>query len=197
MDVFEAMETARAMRFFRTEPVPDELVDKVVWAATRASSPNNTQLWEFVVVRDGEQRRRLGEAVAPFAAVVERFPDPGNPTDRRTLAGARNLAARLGEIPVLVFVCGRNLYPAGAPREPFMWSAIHAASQNLVVAARALGLGAAFTTLHGVAEPQVRSVLGVPDDVVIGVTIPLGWPDRPFGPVTRRPVAEVVHHDRW
>jgi nitroreductase len=197
MDVFEAMGTARAMRFFQPDPVPDELVEKVLWAATRASSGNNTQGWDFVVVRDAEQRARLGEALTGFVKRVEGMPDPGNETDRRTLAGARNLAATFGQVPVVIVVCGANIYPAEQPRETFMYSAVYAAAQNLVVAARALGLGAAFTTLHGVAERQFREILGIPDDRFIGVTIPLGWPAGPVGPVTRKPLEEVVHHDRW
>lgn len=197
MDVFEAMGTARAMRFYKPDPVPQELLDKVLWAATRASNPNNTQAWEFVVVRDPEVRHRLGEITAPFAERVKSFPDPGNATDRRTLKGAHNLGASLGRIPVVIFVCGRNVYPAGAPRETMMYSAMYAASQNLVVAARALGLGAAFTTLHHVNEPAFRGVLGIPDDVYIGTVIPLGYPDGPEGPVTRKPVDEVVHYDHW
>ena len=79
MDVFEAMETARSMRFFRPDPVPDELVEKVLWAATRASNPGNSQGWDFVVVRDVEQRRRLGEAVGPIPATTPtggRWPAP-------------------------------------------------------------------------------------------------------------------------
>jgi nitroreductase len=78
-----------------------------------------------------------------------------------------------------------------------MYSAMYAASQNLVVAARALGLGAAFTTLHHLGEAQMRSILGIPDEVYIGTLIPLGYPAGPEGPVKRNDVAEVVHHDRW
>ncbi len=197
MDVFEAMGTARAMRFYQPDPVPADLLDKVLWAATRASSGNNSQGWDFVVVQDAEQRARLGEALAGFVRRVESMPDPGNETDRRTLRGAKNLAATFAQVPVIIVVCGANIYPEHAPRETFMYSAIFAAAQNLVVAARALGLGAAFTTLHGVAEPAFREILAIPDDRTIGVTVPLGWPAGPVGPVTRKPLEDVVHHDRW
>lgn len=197
MDVFEAMGTARSMRWFSPDPVPDELLDKVLWAATRASSPNNTQCWDFVVVRNPEVRARIGAAIEPFAQVVASMPTPASEVDRRTLAGAHNLASNFGAIPVLIFVCGQNVYPPGRPRPEFMYSAVHAASQNLVIAARALDLGAAFTTIHATAEPAIREILGIPEDRTIGVTIPLGWPGRSFGPVARRPVDEVVHHDHW
>jgi nitroreductase len=197
MDVFEAMGTARAMRFFTPDPVPQELIDKVLWAATRASSPNNTQGWDFIVVTDPAVKSRIGDLFKPFAERVAKMPDPGNPTDRRTLAGAKNLGENMGNFPVIIFVCGRNVYPQPEPRETFMYSAIYAASQNLVVAARALGLGAAFTTLHGIVEPQLRELLGIPDEIFIGTTIPLGYPAGPTGPVTRKPVEEVVHLNGW
>lgn len=197
MDVFEAMGTARAMRFFKPDPVPQELIDKVLWAATRASSPNNTQGWDFIVVTDADIRRRLGDLFKPFAERVKSMPVPDNAVDRRTLAGAHNLGANMGNFPCIIFVCGRNIYPADNPREPFMYSAVYAASQNLIVAARALGLGAAFTTLQGMFDKQIREILNVPDDVYICTTIPLGYPDGPTGPVSRKDVSEVVHHNGW
>jgi nitroreductase len=74
---------------------------------------------------------------------------------------------------------------------------VFAAAQNMLVAARALGLGTTFTTLHRFVEPGLRELLALPSNVEIAVTMPLGWPARDFGPLTRRPMAEVVHHDRW
>lgn len=197
MDVFEAMGTARAMRFFKPDPVPQELIDKVLWAATRASSPNNTQGWDFIVVTDADVRLRLGDLFKPFAERVKSMPVPDSAVDRRTLAGAHNLGANMGNFPCIIFVCGRNIYPADNPRESFMYSAMYAASQNLIVAARALGLGAAFTTLQGMFDKQIREILNIPDEVYIGTTIPLGYPDGPTGPVSRKDVSEVVHYNGW
>lgn len=195
--VIDAMATARAMRYLKPDPVPNELIDSVLFAATRASSPGNTQGWTFVVVTDARQRARVGETLSMISTSMQSLPLPDDPVERRTLAGARHLAATLAEAPVLIFVCGHNIYPPPAPNRDWMLSACYAASQNLIVAARSLGLGAVFTTFQGRAEPQLRAVLGVPDDVAIVTTIPLGWPARSFGPLTRRPMSEVVRRDRW
>ena len=74
---------------------------------------------------------------------------------------------------------------------------MYAAAQNLIVAAASVGLGAAFTTLHEIAESEFRAILGIPDDVVIGVTIPIGWPEYELKPVRRRPAEDVIHYDAW
>jgi nitroreductase len=197
MDLFEVMGTARAMRWFKPDPVPDELVEQMLWGATRASNPNNVQAWDFVVVRDAQVRKRLGEALAPGADYVRSMPDSGEQSTRRTLSGALNLIENFAEITAVIFICGRNIFPAEAPAEPMMYSAMYSAAQNLVLAGRALGLGVAYTAMHNYNEPGVRAILGIPDDRHIGVTMPIGYPARNFGPVKRRPLAEVVHHDRW
>jgi nitroreductase len=185
------------MRFLKSDPVPDDLLETVLYAATRASSPNNSQGWTFVVVRDAEQRRAIGEAFGFFAGVVKDMPAPEDPTDRRTLIGAFNLSSTIGQVPIVIFVCVRNIYPPDAPDEQMMWSAGFAASQNLVVAARSLGLGTVFSTLHKVAEPQIRSILNLPEDVKLATTIPVGWPGQSFGPVTRKSLDDVVRYDRY
>ena len=88
-------------------------------------------------------------------------------------------------------------YPPGNPEERMVWSACYPAAQNLIVAARALGLGATFTTFQWHAEAVVRGTLGIPDDVKMAALIPVGWPDRPHGPVNRKPVEEVLHWQAW
>ena len=113
------------------------------------------------------------------------------------MLGARNMLTTIAQAPVIIFVCAENIYPPHAPNERWMLSAAYAASQNLCVAARSLGLGTVFSTFHSRCEPEVRALLGLPEHVQLITTIPLGWPARPFDPVTRKPLAEVVRHERW
>ena len=197
MDVFEAIGTCRAIRQLKPDPVPADLVDQVLWAATRAPSPGNSQGWDFVVVDEPEPKARIAAAVrAAMAERVAAMPRSDR-TTRLMLDGTARLIDTLDQAPVLIFVAGPVIYPPGAPSERFTWSALYPAAQNILIAARALGLGTTFTTLHMVAEPTVREVLGIPADIKIAAMIPLGWPDAKFGPVNRRPVAEFVHRNRW
>lgn len=198
MDVFEAMGTARAIRYLKPDPVDPDLIEKLIWAATRASSPGNSQGWDFVVITDPDAKARIGGAVDDAMAGIFRAPPPdADRSVRLMLDGARALAAGLATAPVLILVCGRMVYPPGNPDEQLVWSACYPAAQNLIVAARALGLGATFTTFQRRAEQVVRGTLGIPDDVRMAALIPVGWPDREHGPVNRKPVEEVIHWDRW
>ncbi|WP_420452084.1 nitroreductase family protein [Ilumatobacter sp.] len=197
MDVFEAMSTCRAMRYLRPDPVDDELIEQIITAATWAPSPGNSQGRDFVVVRDADKKRRIGDAVE--AAMADRVAAMERPdrTHRLMLDGTAHLIETLKTCPVLVLVCGKAVYPYEAPRESFVWSSIYPAAQNLIVAARALGLGTVFTTFHGVAEATIRDTLAIPDDVLIGCLVPVGWPDREFGPLERVGYGGVVHVDGW
>lgn len=199
MDALEAIETCRAIRYLKPDPVPEALVEKVIWGATRASNPGNSQLWDFIVVTDHDVKQQLADLVAPaIEATAEAASQPDlPPATARMLAGAQHLGRHLADVPVLIVVCGRLGYPPNDPQEAFVWSTVYPASQNLILTARALGLGTTFTTFHSVNEDRFRAVLEIPDDVYIGTVVALGYPDRPFGPVRRKPVADVIHRDRW
>jgi nitroreductase len=198
MDALEAIRTCTAMRYLKPDPVPEPLIRQVLEHAACASSPGNSQGWDFVVVRDATRRAAIGKLVAEkFQAFL---PDPASepdPVRQRMLRGARHLVQHLGHAPVLIFVCGRPVYPPQAPSRDWIPSTVYPAAQNLIVAARALGLGTVFTAFHGVAEQQIGELLALPADARIYVTIPLGWPQRRFAPVRRRPVQEVTHWERW
>jgi nitroreductase len=189
----EVIGSARSMRYLRSDPVPDDLLEKLVWAGTRAPSPVNTQPWHFVVVRDRERIRRLARAVAEGLAARQAARADGRPPS----SSGAHLSATLAEVPALIVVAAELSYPREEPEELYAWACVFPASQNILLAARALGLGAAFTTYHHFAEQAFRDELAIPDEVRIGTVIPVGWPDRSFGPVRRRPVADVIHHDVW
>jgi nitroreductase len=204
MDVFEAMDTCRAIRYFKNDPVPQDLLDRILHAATRAPSPGNSQGWDFVVVTEPTLRSRLRDGIAEMmvAAVENATGQVGgagalDSVTRRMLKGALNLAETLDRVPVHILVCGKAFYPPEAPHTAFVWSALYPAVQNILLAARALGLGTCLTTYQMVAPELIREVLGIPEDVHIAAYIPLGWPDTGFGPLARRPVEDFVHRDRW
>lgn len=198
MDVLEAMETCRAIRYLKPDPIPEALLRKVVHAATRASNPGNSQGWDFVILQDAAKKKAIREALEiSMLPAIENI-DPGDdPVDQRVLAGAQHLIRNLDQVPALIFVCGGLVYPPGAETEMMIWSALYPAAQNLIVAARSLGLGSTFTTFHIAGEKVVRETLGIPEEIRIAVTIALGYPDRPFGPVARKPLDDVLHWDQW
>ncbi len=198
MDLFEAMETCRAIRYLKPDPVPEELIRKLVHAATRASNPGNSQGWEFVVLRDQEKKERIGKAIAQaMGPGIAAMDAGGDSVQGRMLRGASHLVENFASVPVVILVCARNIYPPQAPNEMFVWSAVYPAAQNLIVAARSLGLGSTFTTFHFAAEPEFRETLGVPPDVLLGACIVVGYPDQSFGPVARKPIDDVLHWDQW
>jgi nitroreductase len=195
--VFEALGTARSMRYLRPDPVPPDYIEAIVWAATRAASADNCQPWEFIAVTDHGQIRGLAAAVVPFREMVAGWPPPAGESEARTLNGARYLFDHLADVPLLIFICGRNDLVAGMQPERYMWLAIAGAAQNALVAARALGLGAAYTMFHLGDPAAVRTILGLPEEVRLGVLLAVGWPARSFGPMTRKSVGEVLRYDHW
>ena len=196
MDLFEAMDTNRAMRRLKPDPVPRELLEKLVHAATRAPSAGNSQHWSFVVVTNREDMRFLGEILQRRLGQFSR--DPEDDAQGRMMRAVRYLIAHFHETPAVIFCCIRNAYPnAEAPNRATMWSTIYPATQNLLLAARGLGLGAAMTTFQAGAEDEIKAHFGIPDDVYIGSTIPVGYPMGRFGPLGRKPIDEVLHWERW
>ncbi|HEY6623390.1 MAG TPA: nitroreductase family protein [Acidimicrobiales bacterium] len=193
--VFDALGTSRAVRRFAPDPVPPETIEALIWAATRAPSPENDQPWEFVVVTDEARRREIGRLVAAAAEMhAASLPPSEDPGVLRSQASAKHLVRHFGETPVMIFVCHHVVdYPEAYASAGVGFSAVFMAAADLLVAARSLGLGAAFTFAHMLAGPDLPALIQLPDDVAIMVTIPIGWPLGPVGPVARRPSPEVLH----
>jgi nitroreductase len=196
MDVIEAMETCSAARHLKPDPVSQDLIERAIYTATRASSPGNSQKWDFIVVRSPEAKRKIRDLLASrFKSMRAEMPTTGQSTSR--IAAAIHLAETLNEVPAIIFVCGPVAYPPNAPMEQFVWSALYPAAQNLIVAARSLGLGTTFTTFHMLMENELRELLAIPKEIKFGVMIPIGWPENDFVKVKRKPIASVIHWDKW
>jgi nitroreductase len=194
MDVFEALSTTRAMR--RLDPSRDvsaaDLL-KIVEAATKAPSGSNSQPVRWLVVRDAEKRRLLGDIYracwAPVREMYAAAMEEGS-ENARVLRSADYLGDHMGDAPAIVLPCSRG---AAGQAE----SSVFGAVQNLCLAARALGLGTTLTTVHRTREAEVRAVLGVPDDVTTWAMIPVGYPLGRWAEARRRPVREVTYWDSW
>ena len=209
--LYEAMSTLRAVRRLRPDPVPDDVLRRVLEAATFAPSGGNRQAWRIIVVRDPATKARLGALYAegwqPYAANVERglaqLPAEAAAKGRRTIAAGTHLSEHFTDTPVVLVVCfdptGLAVTDADLGRVSVVGGgSIYPAVQNLLLACRAEGLGCVLTTLLCTREPEVKALLGIPDDWGTAATIPVGYPvGRGHGPISRRPVEEMVFGDRF
>jgi nitroreductase len=221
----EVMRTMRAMRRLEPDPVPDELLEKLVEAATWGPSGSNAQDYEFVVVTDRAQMARLAEiwrrCVDVYLHSIGRGLGPGMQEDERERLhkALRYQRDHFHETPALIVACYRTPRPDPAalrgmtglgaadfarllPRAPRFSvlggaSSVYPGVQNLLLRARALGLAANITIWHVFLEHEWRAALGIPRGVERYAVIPVGWPKGRFGPVRRRPAAEAIHRDRW
>ena len=203
LPLLEGLATTRAIRRFRPDPIPEEDLATIFWAASRAPSGSNRQPFRFVVLRDGppavEAKALLGEAFrrgwAAKAAADGSSPGDDDDSPRaRTARAMQHFVEHFEAIPVVVLPCLVR-YRAPTPTEG---ASVYPACQNLLLAARALGYGGVITMWHGFVEAQLRSLLSIPDDVLIAATIPLGRPaGGGHGPLRRRPLGELVYEDSW
>jgi nitroreductase len=215
--LFDAIHSCRAIRHFRPDPVPHDLLTTILDAARQAPSAGNNQNWLFVVVTDLGQRRALGDIYWRASIWVrEKYGANSHPAHmdeaqyRKFWSGGANLHQHIGEAPVLLVPCLRiiePILPDTIPPEmraemrstaPWMAGAsIYPAVQNIILACRALGLGTTITTNHVILEGEVKMLLGLPPDVRTFALMPIGYTNDKFGPVKRRPLSEVAVLDRF
>ena len=209
LGLFEAIHTQRSFRRFADQPVSDETIHALLDAARQAPSPTNSQPWAFIVVRDAATRRALAEIYAKAWGFAKPFyGDPANAKDdaeRRMLEATDRLADGLDEAAVFILCCldRTRLGPMVTPDlqtilEPSSaYGAVWAATQNLLLAARALGLSGLPTNLTRLLDHEVRPILGMPEHVETCCLVALGYPRGKFGPPLRRPLAESAHDEHW
>lgn len=204
---FDLVGNVRAMRKLKPDPVPRELLQKVLDAGVKAASGMNTQPWSFLVIREADGKQWFADRYK--AAMETRFHinadvDPGSASE-----GARQLRAiqyqmnHMQEFPLLLVICGLRDWPFKVPEServglaPPNYGAIYPCVQNILLACRAVGLGAALTTMHQVFEDELMDRFNIPEEWGLVVTMPIGYPMGKFGPVSRRPAEQVTYYDNW
>ena len=197
--LFEAIYTQRALRYIAPDPVPDALIRKVLDAGIRAPNGGNQQRWRFIVIKDAETKRWIQERYQETDRPAHAAPrDPAETASAaRNDAAANHLAAHLHEVPVLVLCCVQH---DGSSSDINRGASIYPAVQNMLLAARGLGLASVLTTRprRGF-EREIKDKLGIPDNVDTAALLPLGYPaaGKRYGPTTRRPVEEVTFDETW
>jgi nitroreductase len=195
ISLFDAIHSQRAIRHFSDKPVPDEAIETMLNAAIHAPSAGNRQPWRFVVMRDADLKRQLAQwylsAWQTVTAGMEVIPQP--------YRHGAELAQQMATVPVLILACIDHGRANTGPGPVTRGASIYPAVQNLLLAARALGLGTVLTTLHTRYESEIKALLHIPETVETAALIPVGYPAEgvQWGHARRRPLSEVVFHERW
>lgn len=203
-NLWDAMYTQRAIRYWQEKPVPRDLLEKVIESAAKAPSGSNTQPWVFVVIDGEEQRQKIGDALnavyegGPLKEMIAEGQKSEDKTQRLMLKGAQSFFSKLAKAPAIVVPCLYKLSsPTPDPTSLEAGSSIYMAVQNLMLSARALGLGTVMTTAHVLINDALREACAIPDDAYPAALIPIGYPDANFGPTTRKPVDEIIKFNSW
>lgn len=205
MGIYEVMYNCRAMRRLSPEPVPEATLMKLVEAASQAASGSNQQRARWVIVRDQRQKDRIAalnravseEFVKARIARAEALPHHDSETRGRMLKAVLWLAEHMQEISTLVVACYEFDEKPDINDKAGAHSSIWPGVQNLLLAARAEGLGAVLTTYALSDYPAFAEILDLPDNIRAFGVIPVGYPLGKFGPVTRLPARQIARFDRW
>lgn len=205
MPMAEAMRTQRAVRRLHLEPVSLDVLLPLLELSLKAPTSSDTQDWHYVVVEDPAQKARLAKLYRQlyrvFNPIVERQARR-DAQQLRNLAPGQWQAENFEQLPVFVIPCyrrGVKHRPVGRPQIAVasFYGSVFPAVQNLLLACRAVGLGASLQTLPIWRVSAARRILGLPRNIVPVCIIPIGWAKGRYGPTHRRPIGEVVHLDRY
>jgi nitroreductase len=202
--VLAAIGTTRSIRRYRPDPVSEQDLATMLWAATRAPNSSNTQPVRFVVLRRSEAtlpaRRLLGDAFRAYWATkadTERWWEGSgalaNSRKGRAARTMQHYVDHFEDIPVVILACQLPLRPI----DPYSVGSVWPACQNLLLAARVLGYGGTMAAFHMGRDEALKALLGIPEDVFVASTITLGRPAGHHGPLRRRPVSDVVFDGQW
>lgn len=197
LGLLDGIRSTRAIRRLKPDPVPRELIRKVCEAGTFAPSGGNRQPWLFVAVMDKARRAHIARLykqtfTSYIQPALKAAADPAYPAaKRKNMKAAMYLADHLHEVPVHLFVAG--WMRRGEPQTQALFPAI----QNILLACRAVGLGASLTTAHRAHQKEIDEMLGLAKDTPSCALIPIGWPRGKFGRPSRRSIDECLYFDKF
>lgn len=211
MELYETMSTLRAVRRLRSDPIPDDVLERVLTAATWAPTGGNHQPWRIVAVRDAQKKQALEDLYRPYwegyVPKYEQHMASMNPGAReksaRGLAAGTYLSQHMHEAPVIAVFCfnpaNMTITDELQDRPSVVGGgSVYPAVQNLLLACRSEGLGCVLTTLLCMEEEAVKALLEIPDDWYTCAHVPIGYPVAGgHGPISRRKVADMVYYDSW
>ena len=199
-DLWTVLSTASAVRRYRDEAVPDDVLGRCLVAASWAPSGGNQQPWRFIVLRSPQAREVITAAAHQTWAVMKDFyqlPDVADDADDPKSRTLRAMAEHMrlgGQAPVLVLFC---VQPQRGTTELQQGGSIFPAVQNFLLAARAQGLGAAITLWQDACDAELRELVAIPDDWKIATLLTVGWPRGRHRAVRRKTLSEVAAVDQW
>ncbi len=195
--LFEALYSQRAIRYFTDQPVSDETIHHLIEAGTKAPSGGNRQGWKFLVIRDEATKRAIADYYEQGweHAYGSATPNPSE-LQPRVRRSADHLARTMANVPVLLMACIEH---DGGPSTMGRGSSIFPSVQNILLAARGMGLGSCLTSLHKRYEDEIKALLGIPENVETAALLPIGYPsgENRYGPTRRAPVEDITYRERW
>jgi nitroreductase len=192
IDLFEAIASQRAIRRFKPDPVPDELITRLLQAAIKAPSGGARQGWSFIVIRDQETKGKIGELYRSGDG-FSITPDMTGQV-RRVYGSAQYLEDHMEDVPVFILACIE-----ANDNGTFSAASIYPAVQNILLAARGMGLGSCLTTRQMRFEEEIKQMLDIPEGVATAALLPIGFPAEGvgYGPTKRKALEEVAFDGGW
>jgi len=197
MPLFEAMESQRSIRRYSTEPVPNHLISTIIEAATHAPSATNRQPWHFIIIQDPQIKKRIsGWYLDAWTSI---YPDVDPSTLPQSSQSGLELGKQMGKVPVLILVCLEVSREHSSTPTFVQGASIYPVVQNILLAARGLGLGTVLTTIHRKYEQEIKQLLNIPQNIETAALIPLGYPakEEHFGGSKRKPIRDVTSYNKW
>ena len=208
IDLFEVIYSTRSMRRLKQKPIPRNVIERIIDAGVHAPSGSNFQNWGFLIVERDEDKKFVRDLYLKSYQMLENkgtipLLTEAPESRRKMFQSAIHLAENMHLAPILLFAISGTDFPTYADQDnpssitATLHASIYPAVQNMLLAARALGIGATLTTLHYFFEEELKNRFLIPEDKEIAALIPMGYPEGEFGRTSRRPGTEVTFWDSW